>query len=146
MPDCGVPTHALSMPYDLTWEPPRGVYRRYFGHVTIAQRRESFERICADRRFDDLRYTITDYLDVETYELSEQATAEIAAMHVGPIRTNPRILIAAVAVDERVIGAIRHFISLQFITLPYRIFATEAEARAWVAAPDAGGPTSGAIR
>lgn len=127
------------MPYDHTWE-PRGVYRRYFGAVTIAERRQSFDQICADPRFDDLRYTITDYLDVESYEITEQATMEIAAMHVGPTRTNPRIVIAAVAVDERIIGAIQHFISLQFIAQPYRIFATEEAARAWIAeeAPDAG--------
>lgn len=126
------------MPYELAWEPPRGVHRRYFGHVTIAQRQESFERICADRRFDDLRYTITNYLDVESYEITERATAEIAALHVGPIRTNPRIVIAAVVVDEKIIAAIQHFISLQFISQPYRIFATEGGARAWIAGLDPG--------
>jgi len=120
------------MPFDLTWE-PRGVYRRYFGPVTIEERRQSFDRICADPRFDDLRYTITDYLGVESYEVTERATMEIAAMHVGPTRTNPRIVIAAVATDERVIEAIRHFIALQFIAQPYRIFATVEAARAWIA-------------
>ncbi len=119
------------MPFDLAWE-PRGIYRRYYGRVTIAERQQSFERICADPRFDDLRFTITDYLGVESYEITEQATMEIAAMHVGPTRTNPRIVIAAVATDERVIEAIRHFISLQFIAQPYRIFATEGAARAWI--------------
>jgi len=120
------------MPFDLAWE-PHGVYRRYFGRVTIAERQQSFERICADRRFDDLRYTITDYLDVESYEITERATMEIAALHIGPTRTNPRIIIAAVAVDEKVIEAIEHFISLQFIKQPYRIFATASAARAWIA-------------
>jgi len=121
------------MPYDLTWE-PRGVLRRYFGRVTIAERYESFERICADARFDALRYTITESLGTESYEVSEEATEEIAAMHVGPLRTNPRIVIAAVAVDEHIIGAIRHFMSLQFTPQPYRIFGTMAEARAWIEA------------
>ena len=57
------------MPYDVTWEPPRGVYRRYHGRVTIAERRASFDRICADPRFDALRYTLTDALDVQDYEV-----------------------------------------------------------------------------
>ncbi len=121
------------MPYKLSWE-PRGVYRRYLGDVTIAERRHSFDRICADPRFDDLRYTITDYLDVGRYEITDEATEEIAAMHVGPMRTNPRIVIAAVVVDARIIAAIQHFISLEYIRQPYRIFPTADAAREWTGA------------
>lgn len=119
------------MPFELSWE-PNGVYRRYFGHVTIAERRQSFDAICADPRFDELRYTITDYLGVEGYEITPEATAEIAAMHIAPLLTNPNIVIAAVAVDERIVAAIEHFIGLGFITQPYRVFATLAAARAWI--------------
>lgn len=119
------------MPFDLTWE-PRGVLRRYHGDVTIDERRRSFDLICGDPRFDDLRYAITDYLDVRTYEITRQATAEIAALHIAPLRTNPHIVVAAVAVDPRIIEAIEHFIALGFTDQPYRIFATQGEARAWI--------------
>ena len=37
------------MPYELIWE-DRGVYRRYFGNVTIAERSRSFEEICNDSK------------------------------------------------------------------------------------------------
>ncbi|OGB06474.1 MAG: hypothetical protein A3E25_00500 [Burkholderiales bacterium RIFCSPHIGHO2_12_FULL_69_20] len=120
------------MPFELSWE-PAGVYRRYFGHVTIADRQRSLERICADPRFDELQFTITDYRDAERYDTSREATAEIAALHVGPLMTNPNIVIAAVAVDERIVASIQHFIGLGFITQPYRIFSTVAAARAWMA-------------
>lgn len=119
------------MPFELTWE-PRGIYRRYHGDVAIAERRHSLELICGDPRFDDLRYAITHYLDVQTYEISRQATTEIAALHIAPLRTNPDIVVAAVAVDEKVIEEIRHFISLGFISQPYRVFATVQAARACV--------------
>jgi hypothetical protein len=119
------------MPFELIWE-PSGVYRRYFGRVTISQRRQSFDRICGDPRFDDLRYAITDYLGVESYEITPQATEEIAAMHIAPMRTNPAIIIAAVVVDQRILAAIDHFISLRFFTQPYRIFPTVDAARRWV--------------
>ena len=36
-------------------------------------------------------------------------------------------------VDPRIIETIEHFISLGFISQPYRIFGTEQAARAWVA-------------
>ena len=121
------------MPYELNWE-PHGVCRRYFGHVSIDERSRSFDLICSDTRFDALRYTITDYLEVDGYEVTDDATEEIAARHIGALLTNPQIVIAAVAVDPRVVAAIRHFISLGFIAQPYEVFPTLAEARAWVAA------------
>ena len=120
------------MAFDITWE-PRGLVRRYWGDVTIAERRESFERIFADPRFDELQFTITDYLDVRQYEITSEATEEIAALHIGAVQTNPRILIAAVATDARIIEAIQHFIQLDMTPSPYRIFSSVTDARAWIA-------------
>lgn len=121
------------MPYKLIWE-PSGVYRQYLGDVSIAERRESFDAICGDPRFDDLRYTITDYLAVDGYEVTADATAEIAALHIGPLRTNPQIAIAAVAVRSDVVAAIRDFMSYRFTNAPYRIFPVIDGARRWIAA------------
>ena len=119
------------MPFELIWE-PKGVLRRYLGDVTIAERDRSFELICGDARFDAMRYTITDYLSVRHYEVESTATEEIAARHVGPLITNPYIVMAAVAVNPAIVAAIEHFISLGFVTQPYRLFATIDEARAWI--------------
>ena len=119
------------MPYRLTWE-PFGVYREYLGDVTIAERRASFDAICGDRRFDDLRYTITDYLGVRSYEVTRDATAEIAALHIGALRTNPDIVMAAVANRTDVIAAIEDFKRHGFTTAPYRVFRTLEDARRWL--------------
>lgn len=120
------------MPYRITWE-PAGVYRQYLGDVTIAERRASFDEICGDRRFDRLKYTITDYLAVDSYEVTRHATAEIAAMHVGPLITNPSIVMAAVVARTDVAEAIEDFKRHAFTDTPYRSFRTLAEARRWVA-------------
>jgi hypothetical protein len=120
------------MPYKLTWE-QSGVYRQYLGNVSIAERRASFDEICGDRRFDDLRYTITDYLAVEKYEVTEPATAEIAALHIGPLATNPRIAMAAVATRSDIVAAIHDLKSYGFTSAPYRIFESVEEARQWIA-------------
>ena len=119
------------MPYKLFWE-PSGVYRQYLGDVTIVERRESFDAICGDPRFDDLRFTITDYLAVGAYEITAEATAEIAALHIAAVRTNPRIAIAAVAVRPDIVEAIREFIGYRFTAAPYRIFSSLSEARRWL--------------
>jgi hypothetical protein len=120
------------MPFELSWE-HRGVVRRYFGDVTADERRRSFDLICADPRFETLRYSITDYLDVGQYEITDDNTAETAALHIAPLLTNPAVVVAAVAVDARIVAAIEHFIALKLITQPYRIFATVDAARAWIA-------------
>jgi hypothetical protein len=119
------------MPYTLHWE-PRGVYRRYFGDVTIAERARSLERICSDRRFDDLCYSITCYLDVQAYEANAEATRDVAAAHIGPLLTNPRILLAAVAVRPDILGHIHDFQATGFVHQPYRAFSNLRDARDWI--------------
>jgi len=120
------------MPYRITWETD-GVYRQYFGAVSIAQRRASFDAIAGDHRFDSIRYALTDYRDVSAYEATQQATAEIAALHIGPLFTNPQMLIVAVADRPDILACIDQFRSHAFVTAPYQVFGTLAEARAWIA-------------
>lgn len=122
------------MPYQLTWE-PGGVYRRYFGDVSIRERRASLDAICGDARFDDLRYSITDYLAVDAYQVTSESTLEVAAMHIAPLVTNPRIVIAAVATRPDIVAAIQDFIGHGLTAVPYRVFDTLDEARRWVAKP-----------
>jgi len=119
------------MPYKLTWE-RSGVYRQYYGDMTIFERRASFDAICSDPRFDDLRYAITDYLAVNAYEVRKDATMEIAALHIGALRTNPRLVIAAVADRPDIVADIQDFIKLQFTVAPYRLFSTLDDARRWI--------------
>ena len=121
------------MPCKIVWE-PEGVYRHFSGDVSIDQRRASLRVISADRRFDGLRYAITDYLDVGGYEVTPESTAEIAAMHIGPLFTNPRLLIAAVVRRDDILASIHEFMGYGFIKAPYEVFPTVPEARAWIAA------------
>lgn len=125
------PVTAAAMPYKITWE-RAGVYRHYFGDVSVVERRASLELISGDRRFDDLRYALTNYLEVQAYESTPASTAEIAALHIGPLFTNPRILIVAVAQRDDILAAIADFQRHGFIKAPYRVFATLPEARAWI--------------
>lgn len=121
------------MPYTLHWE-PEGVLRRFHGRVTVAERQASLAAICADPRFDRLRYAITDYLEVSDFGGTAEDNQEIAALHVAPLITNPVIVIAAVATHPAVLAGIAHFQALGFIgDQPYQVFATLAEARAWIA-------------
>lgn len=116
---------------ELNWE-SRGVYRVFRGHVTVQDRRQSLQAICADHRFDDLLYTITDYLDTDGFDYSPEANSELAALHIAPVWTNPRILIATLAVDAALVASVTEFIALGYIKAPQRIFESVASARAWI--------------
>lgn len=120
------------MPYELIWEPPHGVYRRYVGNVTIAERNRSLREICEDHRFDDLRYSITDFGEVADYEATGQATTDTAAMHIGPLLTNPRIVLVAVAERPDLLGHIQAFQATGFVHVPYRVCRSLDEARQWL--------------
>lgn len=119
------------MSFELNWQ-PKGVYRVFHGHVTVEDRRQPLEAICADRRFDDLLYTITDYLAIDSFDYSREANSELAALHIGPVWTNPKIFIATVAVDAALVASVTEFIALGFIKSPQRIFDTVATARVWI--------------
>lgn len=120
------------MPFKLQWE-NRGVYRQYFGDVTIAERGQSLERICADPRFDDLCYSITCYLNVRAYEATPDDTRGVAALHIGPLMTNPRIIMSAVAVRPDILAHIDAFKATGFVRQPYGVFGSLGEARGWIA-------------
>lgn len=119
-----------AMPYQISWE-AAGVVRRFFGDLTIAERRASLLAICHDERFDELRFAITDYRAVQAYECSQAATMEIAAMHIGPLFTNPSLIIAAVTDRAEIVADIQHFMALGIVKAPYRVFASMDEARRW---------------
>lgn len=119
------------MPFQISWE-PAGVYRVYRGDVTVKERRASLAAICSDPRFDSLRYAITDYLAVGRYECTPADTAEIAALHIGPIHTNPHIVMIAVTDRADIRAAIEDFKRLAFTPAPYLVFGSVPEARQWL--------------
>ena len=120
------------MPYRIAWEPV-GVYRTYYGDVPGSERRKSLEEICGDPRFDSLRYAITDFLAAENLGESTLAALEVAALNIGPLMTNPTIILAAVAVDPSHREYVERVRSHGFIKAPYEIFPTSALARLWIA-------------
>lgn len=119
------------MPYELIWE-PAGIYRRYYGDLTIAQCRQAFDAICADARFDSLGYAITDFSDVLSLRRDADALAELAAAHIGALVTNRNILAAAVATRPEILQSIQEFVAFGFMQTPYRVFSTVADARRWI--------------
>ena len=52
------------MPYRIRWE-GHGVYRRFFGVITLAEFRAANKEMRTDVRYDGIRYIISDYLEAQ---------------------------------------------------------------------------------
>ena len=78
------------MPHQLTWE-PKGVYWKYSGKVTGAEIIETSTVIYGDPRFDDLRYKLVDFIDIESINMDDNDIAKIACLHRAAGLSNPGI-------------------------------------------------------
>lgn len=120
------------MSYELTWE-PKGVVKRYFGHVTCAEVLSAGIQSQSDPRFDQYRYAINDFLDCTEFENDREVLEEIAAYAGAAELSNKNIKIAIVATLPAVVAASKQYFELPLQSYPTRLFSTLAEARAWIA-------------
>ena len=120
------------MSFELVWE-PKGVVKRYFGRVTGEEVFAAGIQSQGDHRFDQNRYAINDFLDCTEFVIDRKVLDEIAAFAGAAEISNPNIKIAIVATLPAVVAATKEYIGLPLQTYPTRLFATRAEARAWIA-------------
>lgn len=83
------------MPYINTWE-ETGVIKKYRGLITGSELLQSVIDIEKDARFNDIRYVLNDFLELDELILTEREVAEIAAIDKAAAITNPGIHIAIV--------------------------------------------------
>jgi hypothetical protein len=118
------------MPYELFWE-PRGVYKRFNGFVAIQDYLRSQEAVLGDRRCDDIRYIINDFLAIEGYSMTPDDAEYSAVITRGASLSNPRIRIAYITTDTNIILLIKLVSKLSSFEL--KIFPTLEAAREWLA-------------
>jgi hypothetical protein len=116
------------------WE-PRGVCTHFSGFVTTEDYLRSAVDICADPRFDDLRFVIKDLLAIEDHSIDRAAIEPIAAIRYGARYTNPNIYLILLTTDPR-LAPLAHPESTSFLRGLYETcaFRDEASARRWLAA------------
>ena len=122
------------MPYTNVWE-PRGVCTQFSGFVTAEEYVRSAEDICADPRFDELRFVIKDLLAIDGHSIDREAVEPIAAIRYGARYTNPNIYLILLTADPR-LAPLAQPDSKSFLRGLYDscAFADEAAARRWLAA------------
>ena len=122
------------MAFTNVWE-PGGVCTQFTGFVTAEEYVRSAEEICADARFDSLRFVIKDLLAIDDHAIEPEACDPIAAIRYGARFTNPNIYLVLLTTDERLVP-LAHPKSGSFVHGLYEThaFASDAAARRWLAA------------
>lgn len=119
------------MSYEVIWE-SHGVIKRFFGEVTDLDMMKSVIDTESDARFDDLRYTINDFLGMTGFSFGLSEIDDIAVIDKGASMTNPRIRIAVVTTSPDIVNFATHYANSPLNAYPTRIFTSLVDARAWI--------------
>ena len=119
------------MPHQIIWE-PGGVHRKFSGNLTASEVMLSLTTMSSDPRFDDVRYSIANYLDVDRYEADRDTLTSMSATHFGAYQSNPRIVTAAVMDKDEVRDVFLRFQAAYGSPYPLRIFDNLPDARTWI--------------
>jgi hypothetical protein len=122
-----------TMPYRIRWE-GHGVYRRFFGVITLAEFREANKEMRSDVRYEGIRYIISDYLEAEPApNITEQDLKAYARQERVHFFGSPDIVQAIVTTDPKNVTLARYYESLGISPYCTADFATVADARCWIA-------------
>ena len=119
------------MPVEMAWE-QRGVCSRFFGLVTAADLLHHVQQICGRPDFTDLRFSILDFRDAID-AVNDAELLELRAQLTDSQYWNPRILVAAITGDPKVIDHLTRFIRLGVLNRQIQVFSTPEAAMEWVA-------------
>lgn len=120
------------MAWELVWE-PGGVWRRFTGTVDTAEILQSIEAVQRDPRFDDLRYSLNDFLGVTNVDDVPGLLENVMAQTIGAAQTNAGIRMAIVADHP---GILKRWREVPEGLIPYRVrlFERLEDARQWAGA------------
>ena len=129
----GMVQGAALMPYRIRWE-GHGVYRRFFGVITLAEFREANKEMRSDVRYEGIRYIISDYLEAQPApNITERDLRAYARHERVHFYDSPDIVQAIVATDPKNVTFARYYESLGISPYCTADFATVADARWWIA-------------
>jgi len=119
------------MAYALLWE-PTGVYKRFSGVVSGEELLQSVRDVASDARFGSLRYEVSDYLEAERTDFSQDALNEVRAVRIGSFMQNPGIKVAIVTHDSAIQQRIYSTIAARLTLHQTQVFGSLDEANRWL--------------
>ena len=93
----------VMMPYETKREGNKGIYWKLTGIVTGNEIEQLTVEIFGDSQFDNLRYLILDFLNIDDFIMSNEELESVAAQDMAAAITNPYIKIAIITTHPRAI-------------------------------------------
>lgn len=121
------------MPYRITWE-QNGVYCQFWVDIETANIIAMLREVSSDRRFDAIRYWLTDYLAVTQAPVSAQEVDEIIGLEFAHNCSNSRHYAVAVANDAGILALLNYWTAHHPDRDQLAYFTRLEAARAWIAA------------
>jgi hypothetical protein len=119
------------MPHKSFWE-RHGLHQKFFGVITSPAFKQSVFEIYGDSRFDSLRYVITDFLDVQRFDVDLETVVDVHTANIGARVSNPDILVAIVTTDPKIVSFGQLASNQDMKSYPTEIFSTLDDARHWI--------------
>lgn len=119
------------MSYEIDWQ-ARGQVTRFRGHVTGAELLRYLEEIGADPRLDDIRFSITDWSEVASGDVTAKELAYFAALSAAHRLSNPRVLEVEIAPQPRLREMVLRWQASHLAPHLVALVSTLEEAVAWV--------------
>ncbi|HPW28976.1 MAG TPA: hypothetical protein PLL01_06260 [Rhodoferax sp.] len=89
---------ASRMPYAITWH-KRGAYKKFSGHVTAGEFLESISVVNCHPDYDTFKFTVNDFLNVESYDVTADDVTLFAAHGLGAKVSNQNVVMAIITTD-----------------------------------------------
>lgn len=118
------------MEYALHWE-PSGLLVTYSGHATCTGIIDAVRRIQNDPRWNDVDYVLHDASRCDGASYWRVNLEELAITDRSAVRTDKKVLIAAIATHPQVLALIKVYLSFRRRTHDVGLFSTLESARAW---------------
>lgn len=119
------------MPCETRWE-PHGLYRKFAGNVSSQVIFDSIKQVEGDSRFNDLRYSIFDCLEMQANDVPDAERESFAVQLLCEAQAHPRTLIAFLTKDEATCATIERLKGLNISPYRLEVFSTVVQARVWI--------------
>lgn len=119
------------MPYSLIWE-THGVYKKFTGVVTGAELLQSVNEVANHMEFGKAKYEVSDYLEAESTDFSQDALNEVRAVRIGSFHGNPRLRVAIVTRDPDIQQRMHTTIAARLTLHQTQVFSAVADANEWL--------------
>lgn len=120
------------MPYKIFWE-PAGVLLKWYGKCTYQENLDANGKLYGDKRFESIRYQISDVVDADTSEFTDNNVKIIAKLESKAVIWNKHLLVAHVTNDEKLIRQINLYEEIMNDSnWKFGIFGNLEEARKWI--------------